>query len=95
MDKMRFIEQLRQNPALAAVREQLREVLVERVEMCGVPRASTGIDGALLLNKTAMQQMQRKAYVQVGIHGYQAIINSNCVSMCCVFCSSMPFSLYP
>ena len=60
-----FLEQLRQNPTLGIMREQLAELLSEKVEKCGIPRGAPGISDQVLQNKLAMQQTQRKAYLQV------------------------------
>ena len=60
-----FLEQLRQNPTLGIMREQLAELLSEKVEKCGIPRGAPGITDQVLQNKLAMLQTQRQAYLQV------------------------------
>ncbi|KAL8624507.1 hypothetical protein ACOMHN_053050 [Nucella lapillus] len=59
-----FLEQLRQNPTLGIMRDQLAELLSEKVEKCGVPRGAPGISDTMLHNKLAMQRTQRQAYLQ-------------------------------
>nr|KAG5696484.1 hypothetical protein BaRGS_016523 [Batillaria attramentaria] len=59
-----FLEQLRQNPTLGLMREQLAELLAEKVEKCGIPRGAPGITDQVLQNKLAMQETQRKAFEQ-------------------------------
>lgn len=59
-----FLEQLRQNPSLGLMREQLSEVLAEMVAKCGIPRGAPGIDSIVLQHKLAMRSTQRKSDVQ-------------------------------
>ncbi|XP_070173911.1 cilium assembly protein DZIP1L-like isoform X2 [Littorina saxatilis] len=59
-----FLEQLRLNPTLGLMRDQLSELLAEKVEKCGIPRGAPGIADQVLQNKLAMQRTQRQSYVQ-------------------------------
>lgn len=60
-----FLEQLRQNPTMGIMRDELATLLDEKVEKCGIPHGTTGISDQMLQNKLGMQHTQRQSYLQV------------------------------
>ncbi|CAG5125665.1 unnamed protein product [Candidula unifasciata] len=61
---MQFLEELRKNPTLAVMREQLAEMLQEQVEKKGIPPGQTGITDEVLKSKLAILSTQRQMHVQ-------------------------------
>ncbi|XP_059169975.1 cilium assembly protein DZIP1L-like isoform X2 [Physella acuta] len=59
-----FLEELKKNPSMAVMREQLAELLQELVEKKGIPATQTGITDGVLENKLNLLQTQRQLNVQ-------------------------------
>ncbi|RUS91101.1 hypothetical protein EGW08_001126, partial [Elysia chlorotica] len=59
-----FLEELRKNPTLGVMREELAALLQEHVEKKGIPAGQRGISDQVLQSKLSMLQTQRQANIQ-------------------------------
>ncbi|KAK3744300.1 hypothetical protein RRG08_030385 [Elysia crispata] len=59
-----FLEELRKNPTLGVMRQELAALLQEHVEKKGIAAGQKGISDQVLQSKLSMLQTQRQAHVQ-------------------------------
>ncbi|KAL5004931.1 hypothetical protein ScPMuIL_018387 [Solemya velum] len=59
-----FLRNLRENPTLQVLREQLAEMLEENIQNMGIPKGSKGIGEDLLKSKLTMLKTRRQATIQ-------------------------------